>query len=97
MQNVPVPLIRVGVSYRVHPPDGPDLIGTVKRKNIFKDGDIRYLLYHIQGIQKPPDWMCSINPDTSTFYITEQNKWVRRIIASKTGRLVQSPLLTHYF
>ena len=41
--------------------------------------------------------MRSINPDTHTFYITEQNKWVRRIIASKTGRLVETPLITQYF
>lgn len=34
--QVPAPLIRVGVSYRVHPPDGPALIGTVKRKKHFQ-------------------------------------------------------------
>lgn len=100
MQKVPPSLLQIGVSYRVHQ-DKSDLRGTLFRKNIFRDGDIRYIFDHLLVYGSPqrevPTLMRSVDPVTHTLYITEQNKWVRRIIASKTGRLVETPLITQYF
>lgn len=115
MQCVPVHMLQMGVSYRVHRnanPDGSfDFLGTLYQKNVFNDGDIRYLIDHLlvpattacwkdpkgSHVREVSTWLRSINPETHTFYVTAQNMWVQRIIASKTGRLVQSPLITQYF
>jgi hypothetical protein len=116
MQSVPEHLLQMGVSYRVHrnvSPDGSfDFLGSLYRKNVFDDGDIRYLLDHLlvpvttacwrenpkgSHVREVSTWLRSINPETHTFYVTAQNMWVQRIIAAKTGRLVQSPLIAQYF
>lgn len=100
MQCVPPSLLQVGVSYRVHQ-DRSDLQGTLFRKNIFHDGDVRYIFDHLLVYGSPqrqvPTLMRSVDPVTHTFYVTAQNMWVQRIIAAKTGILVQSPLITQYF
>ncbi len=114
MQRVPENMLLAGVSYRVHnDTDGSlDLLGTLCRKIVFNDGDIRYHIDHLlvptrtafrrkepkgSHVREVPTWLRSINPETHTFYVTAQNMWVQRIIASKTGRLVQSTLITQYF
>jgi hypothetical protein len=116
MQRVPENLLQARVSYRVHQ-EGTDtsidLLGSLFKKNVFCDGDVRYLLdrlvvpVHLASWDSPvvkgshsredPDWLRSIDPVNHTFYVTAQNLWVQRIIAAKTGRLVQCPLITQYF
>ena len=113
MQRVPENLLLEGVAYRVHKDGtarSRDLLGTLNQTNIFSDGDVRYLFHHLvvpveswmerahrSHVRELSTWLRSINPDTHTFYVTAQNMWVQRIIAAKTGKLIQSPLLTHYF
>jgi len=113
MQRVPENMLLVGVSYRVHKDTdvSVDFLGTLCRKIVF-DGDVRYHLDHLlvpartacsreepkgSHVREVPTWLRSINPATHTFYVTAQNMCVQRIIAAKTGRLVQSPLITQYF
>lgn len=49
MQKVPLQLLQVGVSYRVHhnSDKSTDLLGSLHRKITFIDGDVRYILYHL--------------------------------------------------
>lgn len=52
MQRVPPSLLQIGVSYRVHQ-DKSDLRGTLQRKNIFHDGDVRYIFNHLRVYGSP--------------------------------------------
>ena len=117
MQRVPHTALVMGVEYRIHKnvdgDDGAlDYLGVLFEKNVFADGDIRYVfnnlvepIYgapHINGEvehrRRPDDrWMLSVDPETHTFFVTAKNKAVQRVIASATGRTVQRPLLTQYF
>lgn len=101
--RAPFSTLHVGVTYRIHPDQGPDFMGRFQRKITFGDGDVRYIADHLlvpyMGSVKRevPGLMRSVNPATHTFYVTAQNMWVSRIIAAKTGRLVQPLLVTRYF
>ena len=116
MQRVPESLLQVGVEYRIHMNvDGEDYaldsIGTLKRKNVFGDGDVRYVFDHlVEPVRGAPHingevehhWlspgrMISIDPRTHTFFVTARNRTVQQVIAKTTGRTVQNPLLTQYF
>ena len=116
MQRVPESLLQVGVEYRIHMNvDGEDYaldyIWTLKRKNVFGDGDVRYVFDHlvepvrgaphingeVEHHRLSPGRMISINPVTHTFFVTARNRTVRQVIAKTTGRSVQNPLLTQYF
>lgn len=115
MQRVPESKLNVGVVYRVHDNSHPDRTQDMKgiffRKNVFADGDVRYLFDHlvlpvwppvptVNGIYphyRPPNALLrSINPETHTFYVASENMAVKRLIALKTGVLVHNPLLTHF-
>lgn len=115
MQRVPPSTLKVGVEYRIHmneDDDGAlDSLGTLVRKNVFPDGDVRYVFDHVveaipyaphingevEHHRRAPTYLISIDPETHTFFVTARNRTVQQVIAKTTGRSVQNPLLTQYF
>ena len=115
MQRVPPSTLKVGVEYRIHmneDDDGAlDSLGTLVRKNVFPDGDVRYVFDHVveavpyaphingevEHHRRAPTYLISIDPETHTFFVTARNRTVQQVISKTTGRSVQNPLLTQYF